>query len=320
MDISTNIAGVILENPIYNASGCLCVTKEELDELMKSNSGAVISKSSTVNCRSGNLMPRFNWDNYGSINSMGVPNFGFNYYLDYGMETYHKKYIQSIIPLSDKDLILMLSTIKNRIENSNKNYYIIEINLSCPNLDNKSIIAYDFKAFEKYLKIINKYKSFKLILGLKLPPYYLQDDFDKISDIIKKYNCIKFITCINSVINGLLIDWKNETTLIHPKDGLGGIGGIYCKPTALANVYNFYKRLGTNNEISIIGCGGITNGIDAFEMILCGASAVQIGTQLIKKGVECFKDINDELISIMKKKKYNKISDFKGKIKLAEHL
>ena len=59
MDLSTTIAGIILETPIYNASGCLCVTRDELNELMDSEAGAVISKSSTVNCRSGNRMPRF---------------------------------------------------------------------------------------------------------------------------------------------------------------------------------------------------------------------------------------------------------------------
>ena len=165
-------------------------------------------------------------------------------------------------------MVLILNTIKDKIEKSNKNYYIIEINLSCPNLYNKSIVAYDYKIFENYLKIINKYRSFKLIIGLKLPPYYLPHEFDTVADIIKKYKCIKFITCINSIVNGLLVNWQTEKTLIYPKDGLGGIGGIYCKPTALSNVYNFYKRLG--DDVSIIGCGGIMNGTDVFEMILCG--------------------------------------------------
>ena len=69
--------------------------------------------------------------------------------------------------------------------------------------------------------------------------------------------------------------------LFRPKNGFGGIGGEYIKPTALANVHAFYQRL--NPQIQIIGTGGVLTGRDAFEHILCGASMVQVGTTLTKK-------------------------------------
>jgi len=77
---------------------------------------------------------------------------------------------------------------------------------------------------------------------------------------------------------GLYIE--DESVVIRPKNGFGGIGGEYIKPTALANVHAFYQRL--NPEIQIVGTGGVLTGRDAFEHILCGASMVQIGTTLHK--------------------------------------
>lgn len=74
---------------------------------------------------------------------------------------------------------------------------------------------------------------------------------------------------------------EDETVVIKPKNGFGGLGGDYIKPTALANVHAFYKRL--NPSIQIIGTGGVKTGRDAFEHILCGASMVQLGTVLQKK-------------------------------------
>jgi len=75
-----------------------------------------------------------------------------------------------------------------------------------------------------------------------------------------------------------VIDPETETTRIKPKDGYGGIGGSVIKPIALANVRQFSKL----TKCSIIGCGGITCGRDVYEHLLCGASAVQIGTEFYK--------------------------------------
>ena len=82
------------------------------------------------------------------------------------------------------------------------------------------------------------------------------------------------------------------------------------KPTALANVHKFYKL----TKCSIVGCGGISNGIDAYEHILCGASAVQIGTQLYKEGVGCFDRIESQLKDFMSQKGYTNINKFRGQL------
>jgi dihydroorotate dehydrogenase (fumarate) len=309
MSISTNISSVNLQSCIYNASGCNCTTLEQLDSLYKSEAGAIISKSGTVNSRPGNPEPRLSLVEHGSINSMGVPNLGYKFYLNYSKNIKDKPYIQSIIPFNINDLEIMLTDI-----NKNSNYpYLVEVNLSCPNIVNKSIVAYDYESFNKYLDKINNINTSNLIIGLKLPPYFEFCQFEQIANIIKKYTSkIKFLTCINSMVNGLIIDSEKEETLIYPKEGYGGIGGMYAKPFALSNVNKFYKLLG--DEIDIIGCGGVSSGQDVFDHILCGASAVQVGTQLVKEGPTCFERIEKELIDIMERKGYSKISDFKGRL------
>ncbi|MFK5277584.1 dihydroorotate oxidase, partial [Lactococcus lactis] len=109
------------------------------------------------------------------------------------------------------------------------------------------------------------------------------------------------------------IDSEAESVVIKPKDGFGGIGGAYIKPTALANVRAFYTRL--KPEIKIIGTGGIETGQDAFEHLLCGATMLQIGTALHKEGPAIFDRIIKELEEIMDKKGYQSIADFHGKLK-----
>ena len=102
--------------------------------------------------------------------------------------------------------------------------------------------------------------------------------------------------------NGLYIE--DESVVIRPKNGFGGIGGEYIKPTALANVHAFYQR--SNPQIQIIGTGGVLTGRDAFEHILCGASMVQVGTTLHKEGVCAFDRITNELKAIMTEKRGTK--------------
>jgi len=229
--------------------------------------------------------------------------------MDYGKNIKNKPFIQSIIPFCQNDMKVMLYDINN--SNSKK---LVELNLSCLNLINKSIVGYDFECFEKYLSDLNNYKIDNLRVGLKLPPYYELRTFEIVSNLIQKYsNNIKFLTCINSIVDGLSIDINTQKTKIYPKCGFGGIGGEYCRPTALANVNRFYKFLG--NKIDIVGCGGISKGVHVFEHILCGASAVEIGSQLIKEGSKCFSRIIKEFEAIMVDKKFNHISSFKGKLK-----
>jgi dihydroorotate dehydrogenase (fumarate) len=302
-DLSTTIGGVALEKCIMNASGCRCSTYQDLDVLMLSSVGAVVSKSSTLTPRDGHQGSRIYLnDHQASINATGLPNYGYQFYMNYPNRP--KPFIQSIHPFTTQELAIMLHDIDRHPGNK-----LVEINVSCPNVTTTIDIG-------RYIDTISRLKLHTTTVGLKLPPLYDLAHFDAIADLLLKTKAIKFITCTNTIPNGLEVDFLQEETWIHPRDGLGGIGGMPLKAVALSNVYNFSKRLG--HKLDIIGCGGCFSGRDAFEYLLCGAKAVQVGTCLIAEGLGCFDRIEKELIDTLKIKGYEKIEGFRGKIKVAK--
>ncbi|KAM3161351.1 Dihydroorotate dehydrogenase (fumarate) [Lachancea thermotolerans] len=307
--LKTEFLGQSFENPFMNASGVHCMSKRELDELKNSGAGSYITKSSTTLLREGNPEPRYHSVPLGSINSMGLPNEGFDYYLDYVLQ-YQKENPENVPPffsVAGMSLNENLELLK-KIQGSEYRG-ITELNLSCPNVPGKPQVAYDFEITKEILT--KAFEFFKKPLGVKLPPYFDFAHFDIMAKILNEYP-LAYVNCINSIGNGLYIDIEREAVVIKPKDGFGGLGGEYVKPTALANVRAFYTRL--NPSIRIIGTGGIRTGQDAFEHLLCGATMLQVGTELYKEGASIFERLGKELKEIMEKKGYNSIEEFRGKL------
>ncbi|AYW45071.1 MULTISPECIES: dihydroorotate oxidase [Enterococcaceae] len=299
------------QSPLMNASGVHCMTIEELDEMADSKAGTFVTKSVTRQKRQGNPEPRYYGTPLGSINSMGLPNLGFDYYLDYvskRQKTVSQPIFFSVASMSMEENI---ETLK-KLEDSDFQGFT-ELNLSCPNVAGKPQVAYDFDLTENILTEV--FSFFTKPLGVKLPPYFDIAHFDQMATILNQFP-LAFVNSINSVGNGLIIDPEKEQVVIKPKEGFGGIGGQYIKPVALANVRAFYTRL--NPSIQIIGTGGIVSGQDAFEHLLCGASMLQIGTQLYKEGTSVFARILAELEVIMEAKGYTNIEQFRGKLKTIE--
>ncbi|MBI5389869.1 dihydroorotate oxidase [Candidatus Woesearchaeota archaeon] len=307
IDLSTTITGIKLKNPLMNASGALCMTKEELHELGASSSGAFISKSCTLLARDGNPEPRYADFSGGSINSMGLPNPGYQFYTSFFPELakYTKPLFASVSGLSLADNVQIIKTFSEV-----KALSAIELNLSCPNVPGKPQVGYDFEHSAEYIHAVSK--ICKKPLGVKLPPYFDFAHFEQMAAIINKSN-IAFVTCINSLGNGLVIDPAKEQVVIKPKGGYGGIGGSCVKPIALSNVHKFRELL--KPSIQVIGCGGVTSGTDVFEHLLAGADVVQVGTTLVQYGPKVFDRLLKELEIIMKKKQYSSLVDCKGKLK-----
>ena len=307
IDISTKIAGVKLETCVFNTSGPADVTLEELEVIARSNSSAITMKSCTLEPRIGNPEPRYADLEYGSINSMGLPNLGYKAYIKFSKilkKKYPKPIVASISGLTYEDNIVIFKAFNNSDAD------IIEFNPGSPNTIGKSIVGYDAREMDHLLEMVSK--ICQKPWGIKLPPYFDLVHFEQIARVIKKYP-VKFVTSINSIGNGLVINPYTETTVIKPKGGLGGIGGKYIKYTTLANVRRFYELF--DDKIQVIGVGGVYTGLDAFEMILAGASVVQVGTAFLQQGPGIFARIQQELTEIMQLKSYKKIADFRGKLK-----
>lgn len=311
IDISCSIAGVKLETCVLNTSGPKDETLPLLEIIGKSKSSAITMKSCTLEPRVGNPEPRYaNLPNKSSINSMGLPNLGYKEYVKFSKilkKKYKKPVIASICGMTLEDNIIMFEAFNKSDAD------IIEFNPGSPNTIGKPIVGYDFKEMDRQLKEATK--ICKKPLGVKLPPYFDFVHYEAMAKVLRKYP-IDFVTCINSIGNGLIINPRTEKPIIKPKGGFGGIGGRMIKPTALANVRKFYELLG--NKVKIIGVGGVMSGIDAFEFILAGASAVQLGTVYMQEGPKCFSRIQRELSLFMKRKGYSSIEEFRGKLKPLE--
>lgn len=306
MNSKSEIAKIKLDSYVCNASGPLDSTLEELEIIGKSDSSAIMMKSCTVLPRKGNDEPRYAELPLGAIQSMGLPNLGYQKYVKFTsqLKKYNKPIIASVAGLSVEDYKVMVEAFQKSEAD------LIEVNLSCPNLEGKPQAAYDFEQTEKILAAISNLGDKPL--GLKLPPYFDFVHQKQMAELIKRYR-ISFITCINSVGNTLVIDPESETTIIKPKKGFGGLCGDYIKPIALANVRAFYELL--KDDVSIFGVGGIKSGTDAFEFLLAGADAVQLATVFEKEGANCFGRINSELEEILKRKGYESIQEARGKLR-----
>lgn len=303
----TVLAGVPLSSCIFNAAGPRDVTLEELRVIAASASGATVMKSCTLEPREGNPEPRYCDLDLGSINSMGLPNFGYEAYVGFAallkIET-PKPIIASIAGLKPDDFPTMVAAFhKSDVD-------LLEVNLSCPNVPGKPQIGYDFEGMDAILTQIATLgpKPF----GVKLPPYFDFVHFEQAAAILKKHP-VAFITCVNSIGNALVIDPETQAPVIKPKGGFGGLGGKYLKPTALANVRKFRELLG--DDIGIVGAGGVYDGTDAFEFLLAGADAVQVGTCFMQEGVGCFARIDTELAAILERKGYAEPAAARGKLR-----
>jgi dihydroorotate dehydrogenase (fumarate) len=304
--LSTTIAGVRFPSCFMNAAGALCVTREELVALGQSGSGAIVTKSMTVEPRQGNPEPRYYGFPGGSINSMGLPNLGYKAYAELipDLKRFGKPVIASVAGLCEDDFPI-IATVINAAQPD-----LIEVNLSCPNIPGKPQIGYDPETSERVIKRVRSLIT--VPMGLKLPPYFDPAHHEVMGKVIGRHG-VDFLNMINSVGNGLVVDPEREAVVIKPKGGFGGLGGRIIKPVALANVRAFYKLF--QGKIPIIGTGGVVDGIDAFEHVLCGASAVQIGTVLVEEGLGSFDRLKSELTAVLARKGYRSLAECLGTVR-----
>ncbi|GAA4898253.1 dihydroorotate oxidase [Ferrimonas pelagia] len=306
VDLRGQIGPITLSSYLFNASGPRCTTEQELIKLGRSRSAAVMTKSCTLAPRAGNAEPRYRALPLGAIQSMGLPNLGYQAYLEMlpRLKQVGKPVVISISGLSLADNTTMVSAFMASSAD------LLEINFSCPNIEGKPQLGYDLTQTRQALDTLCTLGDKPI--GLKLPPYFDMAHFDAMADLLQQYP-IAFVTCVNSVGNTLVIDPETETAMIRPKGGFGGLCGDYIKPIGLANVRAFRQRL--PQRIDVIGVGGIKTGTDAFEYLLAGASAVQIATCYEEEGTSCFDRIERELGQLLQRKGYASIAQAKGQLK-----
>ncbi|KRM86420.1 dihydroorotate oxidase [Lacticaseibacillus thailandensis] len=310
MTLTTKFLGRTYSSPLMNGAGVRCSTAGDLEKLRHSSAGSFVTKTATLTPRAGNPGHRMSPLPYGSINSMGLPNKGLTYYLDYltALPDHGANNFLSVAGFSEADQLAVLAQIA-----ANDFAGIVELNLSCPNIPGHPQLAYDFDATDALLdKVFTRFPQ--LELGVKLPPFFDPIHFDAIARILNQYP-VKYTNSINSLGNGFFVDPQTDAPAIEPKGGFGGIGGGYAKPTALANVRALHERL--RDDIAQIGTGGVQTGRDVYDLILCGASMVQVATAFGPEGVPIFDRLNQELQDILTSKGYADVTSAVGQLHVA---
>lgn len=250
---------------LMNSSGPWSSGKDNIDKLFSTPLHSIVSKTCTLRPNSGNPEPNYVSVPSGiSFNCMGLPNEGYEYYRDLAVEyftTQVKPFIISFSAHNTDDLSIMLADYETRKINR-----LVEINLSCPNVD--SIPAYHADMLSHVMSILEKHD---LDYGLKLPPYLEQRQVNETAKIINHTMAqITYIVCSNSIPNCLYLQ-DGRPTLSRV---FGGMSGFPCKYLALANCMQFGEIFGS--KIKIIGCGGISTAADLKDYAAVGCTMVAI--------------------------------------------
>ena len=285
--ISTTLASIKLQSCIFNASGPRTGSGAALAKIGASSAGAVLAKSATLNSQKGNDLPRTwhhdedpndkeKFNSHASLNSEGLPNSGIEYYLsketiDEAIGNNQKPYLISISGHTLNDNIKMLEQIGQKIKNGEERISAVELNLACPNVIGKPIIAYDFEQMDDVLQKVSSLPIFNgtnpLPLGVKMPPYFDGPHFNRAASILNKYRgIVKYVASINTIGNALKIDPVAEMPAIRAKGGFAGLSGRAVKYTALANVKKMRELL--DDDIDVVGVGGVFTG-EGKKLTIC---------------------------------------------------
>ncbi len=262
-NLAVRIGNLELKNPIMPASGAFGHEMETIIDFNKL--GAVVPKSITKYPRGGNPTPRVCEVNAGMINSIGIQSKGLEYYLKHIIPAY-EKYDTPLIASISADSIDEFAEMSEIIGNT-PGVSAIELNISCPNLkDDGKAFGMDADISHALVKKVKQATDQTIIT--KLTP-----NVTSIQEIA--------IACEEAGSDGLnvantILAMAIDIHSRKPKIGnaLGGISGPAIKPIIVRMIYQVRQVC----SIPIVGCGGVMNADDAIEMMLAGATAVQVGT------------------------------------------
>lgn len=295
VNTKVDLCGITLDNPVIPASGTFNYGYEFAELYDINKLGTFSFKGTTVEPRFGNPTPRIAECPEGMINAVGLQNPGIDKVISEELpkmrECFHKKVMANISGFAIEEYVSLAERL-----NSEDCIGWYEVNISCPNVHGGGMsFGTDPKSAYEVTKAV-KEVSKKPIL-IKLTP--------NVTDIVSIAKACEDagadgISMINTLL-GMRIDLKTKKPVIANK--MGGFSGRAIKPVALRMVYQVYE----NVKIPIVGMGGLASAEDVLEMMLAGATAVQIGAANLTEPYIC-SQIIDELPSVMQK--YH-ISDLK---------
>ncbi len=299
VNTKVNLCGIDIDNPVIPASGTFGFGYE-FAELYDINClGTFSFKGTTKDARFGNPTPRIAETPSGMLNSVGLQNPGvekvINEELPKLKKCFHKKVMANVSGFAVEDYAYTCEML-----DCEEQIGWFEVNISCPNVHGGGLaFGTSAKNAEAVTKAVKKVTTKPVFI--KLSPNVT--DITEIARACESAGA-DGVSLINTLL-GMRIDLNKRKPILA--NTMGGFSGPAIKPVALRMVYQVYNAV----KIPIIGMGGIATAEDVIEMMLAGATAVQVGAQNLVEPFAC-KNIIDDLPQVMEKYKINSLTEIIG--------
>ncbi len=264
-DLSVDIKGLRLKNPVMTASGTFGYGPEFADFVPLEGIGGIIVKGTTLKPRQGNDYPRMVETASGMLNCVGLQNKGVDYFCEHiypEIKDVDTSFIVNVSGSSPEDYAECAARIAEL-----ERIPAIELNISCPNVkDGGMAFGVTCAGASSVVKAVRA--RYHKTLIVKLSPNVT--DIAEIARAVEAEGADS-VSLINTLM-GMAVDIEKRRPILSI--GTGGLSGPAVKPVALRMVWQVAKAV----KIPVIGLGGICNARDAIEFIMAGATAVEIGT------------------------------------------
>lgn len=299
VDTKVTLSGLCLDNPIIPASGTFGFGYEFADFYDINLLGSISLKGTTKEPRYGNPLPRIAECTEGLINSVGLQNPGVDRVIAEELPKlkplFHKKAVANISGFSVEDYVYAAEKLDRE-----EQIGILEINVSCPNVHNGGM-SFGTRPESAYAVTKAVKEVCKKPVYMKLSP-----NVTSIVEIAKacEDGGADGISLINTLM-GMRIDLKTRRPVIANK--MGGFSGRAILPVAVRMVYEVYEAV----KLPIIGMGGVSCAEDVIEMMLAGATAVQVGAENLINPYAC-RDIVRDLPRVMERYGIERLNTITG--------
>ncbi|MEN9856985.1 MAG: hypothetical protein RLZZ222_132 [Actinomycetota bacterium] len=268
VDMSTTLGSAWFPSPIFTASGCASSGKELAQFFALKDIGAVVTKSVMTKPRHGRPTPRMAETPSGMLNSIGLQGPGIDSFLANDVPWLLEQKARVIVSIAG-ETIEEYATLARKLR-SVSGLSAVEVNISCPNVENRGLVfACDPDASRRVIDGVRKTIGGELPIIAKLSPDVT--DLPSIARGVVDAGA-DALALINTVL-GMVINLDSMRPHLGGKTG--GLSGPAIKPVAVRAIYQVHAAL---PHVPILGMGGVSNGRDALELILAGASGVSVGT------------------------------------------
>ena len=303
LDFSTKIGSKRFNNPIFTASGCASSGQELAQFFPLTELGAVVTKSIMTKPRTGRANPRMAETASGMLNSIGLQGPGIDAFLENDIPWLVENKVKVIVSIAG-ETVDEYGVLARRLR-AVSGISAVEVNISCPNVENRGqVFACHPESAIAVIEAVRRNIGGELPIVAKLSP--------DVTDIVAIASSV-----INAGVDGLalintLLGMVIDTNTMKPKlaGKTGGLSGPAIRPVAVRAIFQVHQAF---PNIPIVGMGGVSNGRDAFELVLAGASAVSIGTASFSNPTAAL-SIKNELSALLTEKGF---SDFRDAIGFA---